>query len=317
MKQETYQQTLDRLNGVDTWLVGMGLSKPADRIRLHIANIRKLEEARENGTLGALVEDKGAVQLVWSRAEATEFAEIYSVLRYQDPQLFKDQLERALKGPLDPTQERTSSASNIGRNTMFELNLACRLLAKNVPVQLPVNPDILCEVDKRKVFIQCKRPFHENKIPRNMSTARKQLQRDFKKYNDSRARGIIAISVSRAVNSGDNLFLAKNERAMGNLAGEVRKLREHCRRQWQDIVDPRIIAILFHIITPAFVEDAELLVVAQQTCIQSLALPGSSDDTFARDFGSLVEGDVNDTLQSKTNVDESGLSSAGTRILTI
>ena len=236
VERETYQQILDKLKDLDSWLSGLGLSNRADRIRLHISNIRKLQEAYQNGTLRKLTKDRGNVQLMWSLVEGIEFSDVYIALRNYAPDVLQNKLRDALKGPLDPSAEIPSSSSNIGRNTMFELNLASRLHSKAVPVCFGINPDILCEIEQRRIYIQCKRPFLEQNIPRNISAAKRQLTRDLNNSSDKYARGVIAISVSRALNPGDKLFVVKEEHMMRRLADDIQALAEMYSNSWKQIV---------------------------------------------------------------------------------
>jgi hypothetical protein len=265
MQRQSYQQILNKLTGLDSWLSSLGLSRQANRIHLHISNIRQLEKIWQDDTLKkGLIKKVGHAQLFWSLTEAAEFADVYSALRnYNNPDLLRKKLQDALKGSVDPNRE--ASESNIGRNTMFELNLASRLFHRGVPVYPQTNPDILCEIDHWKVYIQCKRPFREGKISKNISKAYSQLARDLNDSNDKYTRGIIAISVSHVLNPGDKLFIVKTEHDMMKLLGDhVQKLGERYSRSWKYILDTRIIGISFHLITPAVIEKDKLLTVAQQ-----------------------------------------------------
>lgn len=276
MNRETYQEILDKLKDLDSWLSSLGLSKQADRIRLHISNIRKLQQAYQNGMLRELTENQGKVKLMWSLIEAMEFADIYFALCNYERNVLRKKLKDALKGPVDPSKE--THKSNVGRNTMFELNLAGRLHCQEVPVYLKTNPDILCKIGLRKIYIQCKRPFLEDKISRNISTARRQLTRDLNNSEDKSARGLIAISVSRVRNPGGKVFLAESESEMKRLGQDLQTLgKPHSDKFWAKNIDTRIIGILFHIITPAFVEDIGLLTAAQQIVMFPPRILGSSD----------------------------------------
>lgn len=288
MKRKTYQELLDTLKDLDLWLCNLGLPKQANRIRVHTSNVRKLEEARENSTLDLLTKKHGNVQLMWSLVEAYEFKDIYTVLHNYALSSLGDKLKVALKGPADPTKETPSSSSNLGRNAMFELNLASRLLVGKVPVFLETNPDILCKIAQRNIYIQCKRPFYEKNIPRNISAASRQLTRDLNNSGDKNARGIIAISVSHALNPGDKLFTAKTEHGMKRLADDIQALADTYSKSWKYIVDTRIIGILFHLITPAFIEDISLLTAAEQINIHSIALQSTYDRLLLRDLESLL-----------------------------
>lgn len=288
MNRETYQEILDKLKDLDSWLSSLGVSKQADRIRLHISNIRKLQQAYQNDTLKKLAENRGTVQLMWSLIEAMEFADIYISLHDYEPKVLRKKLKIALKGPVDPGAEASAVSSNVGRNTMFELNLASRLRRTGVAVHLDTNPDILCKIGLQNLYIQCKRPFLEQNIPRNVSAAKRQLTRDISNSQDKSARGLIAISVSRVFNPGDKLFVIKTKQVMKRLADDVQDIAQKYSRSWKQIIDTRIIGILFHVITPAFVEDISLLTTAQQVDIFSLAIPGSSDALLLHNLKALL-----------------------------
>lgn len=288
VESQTYQQILDALADLDAWLSGLGLPVRPDRIRLHIANISRLDKAQQDETLRALIEKKGQAKLLWSLVEATEFADAYTALRQHEPDGLRDKLRAALQGPADPSAE--DPISNIGRNTMFELNLASRLLQKGVPTRLCTNPDILCEIDGARIYIQCKRPFRESTIHGNISDARRQLTRDLDNSRDLSARGIVAVSISRVLNPGKNLLVAKNEHSMRQRLGDtVQTLGDRSRRSDRRISDDRIVGILFHLITPAYIEDIALLVAAQQVVVFSMAPPGSSDSAIAGRFAAAFE----------------------------
>jgi len=286
MKRQTYQQILQKLRDVDSWLSGMGFSQKADRIRLHISNICKLEKVwRDEALKKKFINEIGHDQLFWSLIEAAEFADIYSALRDFEPNSLKEKLRYALEGPVNPNNE--TSTSNIGRNTMFELNLASRLVQGGVPVYLQTNPDLTCEVDGRKIYIQCKRPFSESGIPRNISDACRQLVRDLNSSNDRGARGVIAISVSRIQNPGDKLFVADKEHNLKKLIGDcIQSVGERYRKSWANM-DKRIIGLLFHLITPAVMEEDKLLVAAQQVVMFSRAI-GGPERTLLRKFCEIL-----------------------------
>jgi len=291
MERQTYQQILDRLKGVDSWLLGHGIANNVDRIRLHIHNIANLKQAYEDGTLKKLTDKRGTVELMWSLVEGTEFADIYTALRDYDPGVLRKKLRDALKGPVAPPKE--TSRSNIGRNTMFELNLASRLVRARVPVCLGAGPDILCHLDRRAIYIQCKRPLGEKKIQRSISKARKQLTHDLDESQRKSARGVIAISFSRILNPGDKLFVVRRQNMMTRLSDEIRDLAEKQCESWEKIVDTRIIGVLFHLITPAFIEDINLLVAAQEIAVFNvkppLIFPVDSDGLMLRDLGNLLK----------------------------
>jgi hypothetical protein len=92
-------------------------------------------------------------------------------------------------------------------------------------------------------------------IPRGSSRSKRRgLTRDLDVATGRNTRGVIALSVSRAVNTGERLYRASTWAAMADgLTKEIRKLVEPY--PWSLIQDQRIIGSIFHIITPGVIED--------------------------------------------------------------
>jgi hypothetical protein len=166
--------------------------------------------------------------------------------------LLAEKFKLILKGPDHPGRE--TEATNLARNTAFELNVASRLRVRGFDISLPHNPDIVCHLRDVEVFIQCKRPFSVRNIRRNIIRAAQQLTRDLDAVTSRNVRGVIALSVSRAVNTGGRLYRANTSAAMADgLMKEIRTLVEPY--PWSLIKDRRIIESIFHIITPGVFED--------------------------------------------------------------
>ena len=147
----------------------------------------------------------------------------------------------------------------------------------------------MCELLGTPIYFQCKRPFRATTIAVNIDNARQQLTRDLDAAADPRARGVIAISVSRVFNPGDQLYAGPNEAtATKHLGDEVQSLGEQCRDAWAKIEDLRIIGILFHVITPSHIQDINLLTVAQQTVVFPLPNRVEPDVELLRRFADII-----------------------------
>jgi hypothetical protein len=288
MKRQKYQDVLKSLSEFDQWLSTLGIPIRHDRFHRHLENITYLAKLADTGNTQRLTRDQ-EIEIGWSLVEALEFQDIYLMIRNyssKHPELVKQKIKDALKGPVDPNSE--SANSNIGRNTIFELNLATRLMVKNIPVRLSRKTDILCSINGRDIFIECKRPFWEKNISINISRAKFQLTRDLNQ-GETGSRGIIAISISRLLNKGDKLFVGRDEANMLERLGDVvESLGNKYKRTWGNIVDTRIIGILFHIITPSFIEDIKLYTTMQNFVVFNLSLPNSYDAYTLNIFSKLL-----------------------------
>lgn len=271
---QSYAEIIRLLGELSQVLLRLNISQGSDRIRLHTLNLQKLEQAfRENRIEDFLKDPQGEERqekLIWSLVEGLELGEIIPTLyRYPDDVL-RDKLTKALQGPADPKMENANS--NLGRNTVFELNLGSRLLSNGVKFKWSKmrDPyDIVCEIEEYEVHIQCKRPFLEKAVEKNIIKARKQLVRDL--GSNHRARGFIGISLSRVFNNGREVFITDTEAGTKNMFWRSLEVIKTCERIWKTVVDPRIIGIIFHVAMPAMIRQSKHpLGLAQSTVVCNL-----------------------------------------------
>ena len=271
MNRQNYSEIRAELAVANEWLASLGIREQQDRIRQHIRRIGQLEEAWRAGTLFDATRGEDGRLAMFSLTEAMEFLTVHRAFGQEHPAELPDRIKDALDGPADVHDE--SAKSNRGRNLMFELGLASRLRSKGLSVDLPVNPDIIARTEMAPIYIQCKRPFRQETIANNIHVAEKQLTRDLDQATNPQAE-----ASSQYLYRGSSMLAAssctRGARYHGGLGKEVQRLGETYREAWSAISNPRIIAILFHLITPAFVEDLALLTTAQQ--IVGLHLPGRS-----------------------------------------
>ena len=294
MNRLTYQKLLDELTELSLWLSGLGFTRQVGRIHSHISTIHRLEVARQDGTINGLLNATGGDQLGWSLIEATEFVDIFKGLcNYTVQTELQDKLREALKGPVHPGRETHASSANKARNITFELNLASRLYRKGIPVHFRPNPDLLCKVNQRSIYIQCKRPFSVNSILDNIAKAYRQLTRDLNSSPDISPRGVIAISISRVLNPGDKIAVAETEYDLNKqISDDIQELgTTHFNRASKSIVDTRILGVLFHLITPGVVKETNLLVTAQSLVMLSPPVIPTSDKLLLHEFLNLLRGD--------------------------
>jgi hypothetical protein len=265
--QRTYLELIHDLERFDAYLTGVKLQRSPDRLRLMIAKLKEIELARTRNELPLLNRRPDIVELIWSAIEGLEFAEIFRGICGYDAATVKRLMHKALKGPLHPGCE-TSSASNLGRNTVFELRLGAGLRQAGANVILGEQADLLIDHAGTHVFVECKRPFQEHNIGKNIREARAQLRRRLATDSHSPTAGLVAISISKAVNPGQNMFIVddvdQDNDVFDGLASDVRRIHQQYGGDYDRLVDLRLIGILYHIFTPAFVRKSGLLTAASR-----------------------------------------------------
>jgi hypothetical protein len=258
-----YEILTERLLRLERMLVGRGFSDPIPRIQFHLEILRKLRERAGVDT----------DETLWSLVEATELADIYCTLPSMPSRLLRQKFRAILSGPFNPQTE--TPGSNLARNTVFELRLAGWFCHRGIPTELGHNPDIACTIGNRRLLIQCKRPFSRSSIEANLKRACKQLSVDLNLACHPSTRGVAAISMSRALNPGVRFLSVRTEADLTPaLAIQIKDLAVHYVRRF--IAGPRIIGVVFDVITAAFVED-----IQEYRTAQLLAFCASGDALVA------------------------------------
>jgi hypothetical protein len=210
--------------------------------------------------------------------------------------LHRTMLQRTIRGilnanaPMLPLDENANS--NESRNRLFELNLASKLVRANLNPSFE-EPDLSCEVDGKRFFIACKRPFSSSKVIRWIYEAKDQILTTLKAYTlkdgSIGARGVIAISLSKVLNPGDQLARYSDEvEGRIRLQNELQKITDSTEKVWKKL-GKKIVGILFHIITPAHDQAADRFVLADQMTAHPIAREGSLDYHAFRNLVSALE----------------------------
>ena len=247
--QRCYGAILQDLEGLASYLTNLGLrGAPNDRLRGLIADIRTLEKARSEGRLQAL--EAQPAGLVWSLVEGEEFAEIFKGIAGYNPEIVKELMRKALKGPLRPDDE--TDASNLARNTVFELLLGSRFLRTGANPTLGQQADLLIDHFGSHLYIECKRPQSERSIEENIGKALGQLrQRLASDPRPDSSAGLVAVSISKAVNPESKWLVVDQEADIErSLTREAERIHEQYARDYRRKGDSRLIGVLYHILAP-------------------------------------------------------------------
>lgn len=287
MDRVTYQEILKDLEEIAQWLCGV-THRQFDRIRVHQRNVAALAQATNEGTLDQFIAGLGADkrrEVMCSLTESMEFVDSIKALRKQDCRIPVPVLEAALDGPAD--LHFKDENSNRGRNTMFEIAIAGRVARAGLTPELGGEPDVRFDLEGRQILIECKRVFSEKGIARCLAVAGRQLKRDLARSCDPRDCGIIAVSISRVFNQGDKMFVARNEDMLRErLREEVDSVIQRQEGTYRNVRDPKIAGFLFHLSTPAFLEDVGLFMAAHSVTIHHI--PGRSDSALLRKLAECI-----------------------------
>jgi hypothetical protein len=240
-----FNETLAQLDDISHWLNSLGFTA-LDRVRIYSRNIRRMIEVRDNGGMEALQTSMPideAREIYWSYIDADEFVRAVATLRKSlGDEIAAAPIEKALKGPADLLLETANN--NDGRNFMFELIMAGRLAGAGFRPSFDKGPDVHVEFAGLQVAIQCKRPFSENGLEKNIGKAIHQLKEGIADLN------LIAVSVSRLLNAGDpDGIFEVPDREFGHayLQARIDAIAEQSKRFWSGKMDRA--GILFYAFT--------------------------------------------------------------------
>jgi hypothetical protein len=116
----------------------------------------------------------------------------------------QDRLEKVLSGQRELAKESLVKAE--ARNVLFELVMAARIDRAGFVVDVDRIEDVFFELFGRPCFVECKPVHSANKLRTRIEEAAKQIGRRCNDSRSSKARGIIALDVSKIENPGTFLL---------------------------------------------------------------------------------------------------------------
>ena len=240
---------LGDLAALDSWLATLGVpARSTDRIHQLVRLLTELNPGKVGAAVKINTEERRAY--MYALAELIEFHQIFMLLGTENASVLRPKLLRALSGSLDPADE--SASNSVGRNTVFELALAAEWRRAGVPVLIG-EPDLRVMFDQQEFLVECKRPFDWSGVCRCIKDASRQLKKNGVKPKPGEAKGVIAISLSRVIAGGEQIFFAESMSDKSKLQGIIEHSVAANRWRWGNSIrfDDSIAAVLFHLTLPA------------------------------------------------------------------
>jgi|ERR1035441_2787026 hypothetical protein len=269
-----FDEILDSLDKLDPWLISLGIQPKTDRWHQAAKTLRAAKEQRERVERG---EAPSTIKnYIHGLFEAMEAHEIFRAFSGDSSEPLREKVQRALCGPIAPPDEQPKNSA--GRNTMFELSLAANWKNLGLPVGLG-EPDILLRLAGTPFLVECKRPFHENSVRSNIEDAARQLGKELDRPENGRARGIVAISLSRVFTQNDLVCYAGEDEGRQFIRKALEAMIASHRREWRVRqflqFHPRIVAVMFRLAVPWDVNGERLVYATMVNYVQAGAdVPG-------------------------------------------
>jgi len=267
----------DDLDKIDAWLTGRGFTQ-RNRLRIYRENLIALRDSDDDMVkIHSQMKEAGRVnEILASYVEGFELSDALKCLLDNRVDIPDELLKRSLDGHADAAQE--TAKSNQGRNAMFELSIAAAVARQGLkPVFNLDKPDLEFQFESRRVLMECKRVLSENGIDEAMSVGIRQLR---KKVNVSADDvGLVAVNISRLLNSGDGWWTITGEvhpvRVLSNMIHRVIESREANIRRRKE---PAMRGIVFYAASPFKIEGLGYMPVRSATVCRL----DSSDELMRR-----------------------------------
>ena len=173
------------------WLRSLGVSTPADRYHGYVRTIELFGNLK--GDSSAVIQ--GFDAFVNANAELFELNRVRMALLQVDSQSYLDTLKRIAQGQ----PYRHIAENDPGRDYLFEMSIAARLLNAGHEVDLNQIADIVAQVNGRKIYIEAKRIKSSSKVASRVSEANKQLRKRLAQDHSSTSRGFVAVNITDVI----------------------------------------------------------------------------------------------------------------------
>jgi hypothetical protein len=225
------------------WLEGLGIRHEGSRF----SSYKKILDDVSAGCRPADMRRKGHTngRVYNAIFETEELCRAHRALAIQASVGVSQRLKHMIQGPRSYADEVTSASSNKARNFAFELALMANASINGLKLIEHESSDVTLSFGNYLVFIQCKRPQGQLKIPVRAQEAVKQLERSYATTNKSRIRGIVALDLSAALNPRCimPIFRSKHELHQ-TLSNAMKRLLVSIRGSHPRIRDNRTVAVL-------------------------------------------------------------------------
>lgn len=273
---QTYIDASRRLDAACSWLRGIGVESSNTRVGKYQRIFADLARCQLADALDEFFALHSFPEWVNAAHETAELVRIYEGLHGTHDENLITRLRDALRSHELYVLDGDDRS---GRDFTFELSIAAKFARHGYTVDFGADADVEVVVDGATFFIECKRLKSERKIQRRIKEGLKQLHRRYIASNNPvAARGILALSIGKTVNSALGLLDANNDNDLGTKATHHNQMFiEKYRKYWQMKVDPRTLGVLVVLDTPGMLRSEKMLVTVHEVAMNH-CIPAGTDD---------------------------------------
>src|SRR5579859_5531229 len=293
---ESYESIFSQYSAALQWMHGLGIKMASGRTSHYGKVIGQWKDAYKSATAN---EGRDIFpDFVSSMFEIFDFVRIHEAFQNVAPAelaSITEKLQKAVNGPINAANETPDSTA--ARNFLFEATVAARAHqpARGVEAILDANSDTGIRIKDKKIWVECKRITSLEKVESNVRKASSQLEVILAKELGAGHRGIVAIDVSKILNRGDKIFVARTDSellaSVDRIMGQFISQYSHI---WERIYERRHKKVIGTFIRFAFMASSEarnVLVHASQGAVNPRLGIARSDEQLQRQLVTALGSD--------------------------
>ncbi|MDO9481391.1 MAG: hypothetical protein Q8S96_22720 [Hydrogenophaga sp.] len=275
-ESQTYVQASRHLDEACNWLHDIGINYSTTRLGRYQKVFSDLARCQLANAPDEFFQLHTFAEWVNAAHETSEIVRIYEGLRGNSDVNLTSRLRDALRGHelyvLD-TDDRS------GRDFTFELAVAAKFARHGFPINFGAEADVETKIGGVTFYVECKRLKSERKIQRRVKEGLKQLHGRYKASNDpGAARGILALSIGKTINSSLGLLEADDSESLGTKASlRNAAFIETYRKYWQKNIDRRTLGTFVVLDTPGMIRSEKKLVTVHEAAMNNSVPVGTPD----------------------------------------
>jgi len=273
---QTYVDASRRLDQACDWLTSIGVQHSNTRLGQYRRLFADLATSQETRTLDDFYTRYSFADWVNAAHEAAEVVRIYEGFRAVSNPGLVSRLRESLRGHELFVLDNDDRS---GRDFTFELTIAAKFARNRYPIDFGSDADVESVVNETPFFVECKRLKSERQIEKRIKEGLKQLRKRYDaSAHPSSARGLLALSIGKTVNSTLGLLEGANDRDIGTRAFlHNAAFIEKYRHRWQTKGDPRTLGVLIVLDSPGVLTAEKKLVTVHEVALNN-CIPESSSD---------------------------------------
>ncbi|MEN9367897.1 MAG: hypothetical protein RL489_2255 [Pseudomonadota bacterium] len=243
----TIQEIAADYESAVSWLASVGFTIERGRLAEYRKVVSTLASDFPNQGWGDMSDPKRQKMVCTALLEVRELISIHRGLSGVDDKAATRDIKLYLKGPFSPESELSSSSSNRPRNIGFELYLNALFSCAGLRPVYGTTADLSFTLQDQTFFVEAKRPTSAKAAESLIDDANKQLSRRLKDFPGHKAKGIIALDLTKVINPENKVMPVFGEDHLhGLMYNEDRRQIGALSCFWNRKRHKRVVGVLLH-----------------------------------------------------------------------